>query len=164
MAKRAAAAVVVEEPAVENPHGYAINPETGQPDPFYFGDIPDPAGFGASGEPLSLDEAVAGLKRIPSWPGAWYVSPKIKTLRRIFAALEAMQSAALTDPMAGLIGTEEAIRVLVRVSPPAPNNGGALRKPTRDEIEERFTPAELSAFLLALLSGDGLAEDESGNR
>lgn len=137
-------------------------PATGH-DPHDFSDIPLPDDLGAgAGEfawtrAATLEEMLGEAKDIGALlPGYFYVSPKIRTLKRIFGVLKGMEQGAEEDAIKGLDESVGIFRELTRV-----NAGGKLVCPSIEQVEEQFTPKDLTAMIFKLIATDGIINEDA---
>lgn len=91
------------------------------------------------------------------WPGAAYQSPKMKDLKAILQGMASLQNRGLSEELSDQIAALDELagmaqRLLVVQS------GEGWRKPTIDEIEERFEVQELQVALMRMLQKDGFGE------
>jgi hypothetical protein len=129
-----------------------------QSDPFDFSDIKTPDEVKReSGEALSLEELLSGMSPLgETWPGHYYQSPKVRHLKRLFNALNAVDTLPAGDNFAALDALAAVVCSVVRVV-----DGGALRRVTLEEVQDQFDQEELPALLPRLFRKDGFVSDEA---
>jgi hypothetical protein len=127
-------------------------------DPFDFSDIKTPDEVKQeSGEALSLEELLSGMSPLgAAWPGHYYRSPKVRHLKRLFNALNAIDALPAGDNFAALDALAAVVCSVVRVP-----DGGRLRRVTVQEVQDQFDQEELPALLPRLFRRDGFVSEET---
>jgi hypothetical protein len=127
-------------------------------DPFDFSDIKTPDEVRQeSGMALSLEELLNGMSTLGEiWPGHYYQSPKVRHLKRLFNALNAVDSLPAGDNFAALDALAAVVCSVVRVP-----EGGRLRRVTVEEVQDQFDQEELPALLPRLFRKDGFVSEEA---
>ena len=133
-------------------------PSSNPSDPFDFSDIKTPEEVKQeSGEALSLEELLSGMSPLgDTWPGHYYQSPKVRHLKRLFNALNAIDELPAGDNFAALDALASVVCSVVRVV-----DGGGLRRVTVEEVQDHFDQEELPALLPRLFRKDGFVAEEA---
>jgi hypothetical protein len=149
----------------------ALRVEQGGRDPLDFSDIALPE----EADPVTLEQVLGEPISLGTlWPGACYLSPKMREIKGLFRGLSDLESrtpesveeiVALMDDYSAL--AQRLVRVPVERGAPVPTGTGeegAYRQPTIDEIQARFDLAELKVALMRMLRKEGfLEENGEGN-
>lgn len=135
-------------------------------DPFDFSDIPIPEEIA---EPVTLEQVLGEPISLGTlWPGAFYLSPKMRELKGLFRGLAELESREpgtweeierLMDDYCAL--ARRIVRVPNADAPVGIDPG--FRPPTIDEIQARFDLQELKRTILRMLLKDGFQEENQGN-
>lgn len=110
---------------------------------------------------LTLEQLLDGTFPLGHvWPGACYLSPKMKDLKNVWGAMEAVERIEV-DSIPAAIEVLDKYAAIVQMLVRVPGEEG-WRVPTIDEVQERFDLEECRDLVARMLRKDGFDIPEKG--